>query len=49
MYRLKVKIGRSWKIGRVLYSSYLEAQTRQIELSLIGANSIIVNSEGGEI
>ena len=49
MFRLKVKIGRKWKLSLNVYETYLDAQIRQEELSLIGAKSIIVDKNGGEL
>lgn len=40
MYRLKVKKGRSWKVGINAYS-YEEAQTRQARLAEVGIASKI--------
>ena len=48
-YRLLVKVGRSWKHGRVVYDSYLEAQIRQEELRLVGIKSRITDELGGEL
>lgn len=49
-YRLNVKVNRSrWKLGIVVYNSYIEAQIRQEELKLIGITSKIVNELGGKI
>ena len=47
-YRLLVKVGRSWKHGKVVYDSYLEAQIRQEELRLNGIESKVVDSIGGD-
>lgn len=47
MYRLKVKIGKQWRLGLVTYKTYLDAQIRQEELKLIGTKSIIVDKNGG--
>ena len=50
MYRLKVIVNRkSWKLGIVLYDTYLDAQVRQEELRLIGIKSIIVDNIGSTI
>ena len=49
MFRLKVKIGRKWKLSLNVYETYLHAQLRQEELRLIGAKSIIVDKNGGEL
>lgn len=49
MFRLKVKNGRKWIIGRVVYSSMLEAQTRKLELELVGIKSKVVDNLGGEL
>lgn len=49
MFRLKVKIGRKWKLSLGVYETYLDAQIRQEELRLIGAKSIIVDKNGGEL
>ena len=49
MFRLKVKVGKKWVIGKVLYNTYLDAQIRQEELRLIGAKSIVVDKNGGRI
>lgn len=50
MYRLKVRVNRNtWKIGIVLYDTYLDAQIRQEELRLIGIKSIIVDHIGSTI
>ena len=47
MYRLKVKVTRkSWKLGIVLYDTYLDAKVRQEELRLKGIKSIITDSCG---
>lgn len=48
-YRLKVKCGRKWKLGIVVYESYLEAQVRQEELRIAGISSKIIDSTGGEL
>lgn len=48
-YRLKVKRGKKWRIGQVIYESYLDAQIRQEELKLIGISSKIVDKIGGEL
>ena len=48
-YRLLVKVGRSWKHGRVVYNSYIEAQIRQEELRLVGIKSIITDELGCEL
>lgn len=49
-YRLNVKVNRSrWKLGIVVYNSYLEAQIRQEELSLIGITSKVVDEFGGKL
>ena len=48
-YRLLVNVGRSWKHGRVVYDSYLEAQIRQEELRLAGIKSRITDELGGEL
>ena len=48
-YRLLVKVGKSWKHGRVVYDSYLEAQIRQEELRLVGIKSIITDDLGCEL
>ena len=47
MYRLKVKVNRkTWKLGIVLYDTYLDAQVRQEELRLKGIKSIITDNCG---
>lgn len=48
-YRLLVKVGKSWKHGRVVYDSYLEAQIRQEELRLAGIKSRITDELGCEL
>lgn len=48
-YRLNVKIGKSYKLSKVVYNTYLEAQIRQEELRLLGAKSIIVDEFGGKV
>ena len=48
-YRLLVKVGKSWKHGRVIYDSYLEAQIRKEELRLVGIKSRITDELGGEL
>lgn len=48
-YRLKVLRGKKWVLGVVEYPSYLEVQTRQLELELVGINSKIVDSIGGKV
>lgn len=48
-YRLLVKVGRSWKHGKVVYDSYLEAQIRQEELRLAGIKSRITDELGCEL
>ena len=48
-YRLLVNVGRSWKHGRVVYNSYIEAQIRQEELRLVGIKSRITDELGGEL
>lgn len=46
-YRLNVKVTRNrWKLGIVVYNSYLEAQIRQEELRLIGISSKVVDEFG---
>ena len=50
MFRLKVKVNKmNWKLGIVIYESYLDAQIRQEELRLVGIQSKIVDSIGGDI
>lgn len=49
MFRLKVKQGKRWKTGIVTYGTYIEAQTRQIELEIFGIQSKIVDNLGGAI
>lgn len=49
MYRLKVKSGRTWKLGIVTYDTYLDAQIRQEELRLAGIKSVIVDRIGGRV
>ena len=47
MYRLKVKVTKkSWKLGIVLYDTYLDAQVRQEELRLKGIKSVITDNCG---
>lgn len=48
-YRLRVKQGKKWIIGKVVYETYLDAQIRQEELRLIGIKSKIIDSIGGEL
>lgn len=48
-YRLKVKQGRKWRIGQVVYNNYIDAQIRQEELRLIGIKSKVIDSIGGEL
>lgn len=49
-YRLNVKVNRSrWKLGIVVYNSYLEAQIRQEELKLVGITSKIVDEFGTKV
>lgn len=48
-YRLKIKQGRNWRIGIVEYPNILEAQTRQLELELIGIQSKLCDSTGQEV
>lgn len=48
-YRLKVLRGRKWVLGINEYTTYLEAQTRQLELELVGIKSRLVDHIGGEL
>lgn len=42
MYRLKLRDRRNtWRTGRIIYGTYLEAQIRQEELRLKGIKSVI--------
>lgn len=41
MYRLRLKDKRTWRIGRIVYETYLDAQIRQEELRLKGIKSVI--------
>lgn len=49
MYRLKVKQGRKWRIGIVEYPTILDAQTRQLELELLGIKSKLCDAAGLEM
>ena len=49
MFRLKVKIGKKWKLSFNTYETFLDAQIRQEELRLLGAKSIIVDKNGGKL
>ena len=49
LYIKLVKAGKSWKHGRLVYDSYLEAQLRQEELRLAGIKSRITDELGGEL
>lgn len=49
MYRLKVKQGKRWRNGRVEYPTILAAQTRQLELELLGIRSKVCDFTGKEI
>lgn len=49
MFRLKVKIGKKWKLSLNTYETFLDAQIRQEELRLIGTKSIIVDKNGGKL
>ena len=46
MFRLKVKVGKVWKLSLNTYETFLDAQIRQEELRLVGAKSIIVDKNG---
>lgn len=49
-YRLSVKVNRkSWKLGIIVYDTYLDAQVRQEELRLVGITSKIVDEFGGKV
>lgn len=48
-YRLKVKQGRRWRIGIAEYSTILLAQTRQLELELLGIKSRVCGNDGKEV
>lgn len=47
MFRLKVKMGRRWKLGIVLYDSYNDAIARVEELKGKGIVSKVVTKTGG--
>lgn len=49
-YRLNVKVNkRKWRLGIVIYDTFLEAQVRQKELRLVGITSKIVDEFGGKL
>ena len=49
MFRLKVKQGKKWKIGIVEYPTILAAQTRQLELELLGIKTKLCDNTGLEV
>lgn len=49
MFRLKVKMGRRWKLGIVLYDSFDEACTRVEELKDKGIVSKVVTKIGSNL
>lgn len=49
MYRLKVRRGKKWVLGVNVYDTILVAQTRQVELELVGIQSMIVDRIGSKI
>ena len=51
MYRLKIKFGRSWKLGLVEYGTIQEANERINELKSLrkSVQVKVVDSFGGEI
>lgn len=42
MFRIDIKIGRSWKIGIRSYNTHTEAKERQNELCKLGMKTRIV-------
>lgn len=49
MYRLKVKVRKTWKLGIVEYNTIDEALSRKNELKQLGITSIIVNFDGSNL
>ena len=49
MFRLKVKVGRRWKIGIVTYDSYDDAMARVEDLKNKGISSKVVSKTGANL
>ena len=51
MFRVKVKFGKVWKLGKVEYASYDEADHRVKELKSLrkGVQAKVVDGLGGEL
>ena len=49
MFRLELRDrNRSWRTGRIVYPTYLDAQARQEELRLKGISSRVVDAAGAK-
>lgn len=49
-YRLRVNVtSKVTKLGINVYDTFLKAQTRQLELDMIGIKSVVVDEFGGKI
>lgn len=45
MYRLMVKYGKGWKMGRNAYNTFMDALKRKAQMEAVGHKVVIVESE----